>query len=379
VTERPRIGLLHYGLDRPLSGVTRSAIEISRALRQTKSCEVVCLAASPRGSFVREPGAKFWYLPGCSRLPALMLLGGPMIAFVARRLNLDLVHDPIGISPFTLGRWSGRFARVTTLHDAIAFRYPEGYPWLNNLLHRRYVPATLHNVDAVITDSQAASSDLQRFLGLVPEKLCVVPLAAGREFRVLDPDEVAATLGRYGLTQPYILHIGAQQARKNAARLLEAFATVHAQLPACRLVLAGPSQWRHADLRQQVAARGLDGAVSWLGYVPDANLPAVYNGASVFAFPSLYEGFGLPVLEAMACGTPVVCSNATSLPEVAGDAALLVDPYSVDSIAAGLLRVLTDHDLRADLRQQGLQRAAQFAWERTARETLAAYQQVLGG
>ncbi len=125
-------------------------------------------------------------------------------------------------------------------------------------------------------------------------------------------------------------------------------------------------------------AQGLEEWVTFTGYVPDADLPALYNGADLFCFPSLYEGFGLPVLEAMACGTPVVTSNTTSLPEVAGEAALLVDPYDVEDIAAAMQRVLTEPDLAHDLRERGLARAGQFSWEKTARETIAVYERVLG-
>ena len=152
-----KIGFLTYGLERPLSGVSRVAVELGRELRRRDDLEVVFLTPYRRGPFVGEPGVRWRYLPGCRLLPGLMLLGGPLIALLARRLGLGLVHDPIGVSPFTLGRAAGRFRRVVTLHDAIAFEYPQGYPFLNNLLHRTHVPATLGNVDAVATDSQHAT------------------------------------------------------------------------------------------------------------------------------------------------------------------------------------------------------------------------------
>jgi len=365
-----RVGIVLYGTDRPLQGVTRAALGLRRALQQSSACELVCLAASrsPRPS--GRNNVVQWTLPGCSRLPALMALGGPLIALAARRLRLDVVHDPVGVSPFTLGRWAGLFTRVVTIHDAAAFRYPEGYPWLNNALHRRYVPATLPNVDLVLTDSEASRADLTRFLRIPGDRLRVVPLGVDDTFRpVADARRVAA---RYGLSRPYILSVGARQARKNLPRLVGAFAQLHSSLPAYQLAIVGPRLWTAGDVDGQ-RSPGLEDAVVSPGYVPDHDLPSLYAGASLFVFPSLFEGFGLPVLEAMACGTPVVCSNASSLPEVAGDAAMLVDPYDVQRLAQAMERVLGDGQLAAELRRRGAARAAQFTWERTSRLALAAY------
>jgi glycosyltransferase involved in cell wall biosynthesis len=390
-----RVGLLTYGLDRPLSGTTRVAYELGRALSAVGGCEVVYLTPHRHGPFrageSSASGASYalgmakvtnrsWYLPGCRLLPGLLLLGGPLLALAARRLRLDVVHDPIGISPFTLGRWAGDVKRVVTLHDAIAFRYPEGYPWLNNFVHRRYVPATLPNVDQVITVSAHARSELAQFLPPPASTAAVVPNGLDRQFHPLPQEQARAVAARCGLRGRFVLGVGARQARKNHARLIEAFARVRAALPSMpdlQLAMAGPTQWRGAELAERIDSLGLRGAVVDLGYVPDADLPALYTAATAFAFPSLYEGFGLPVLEAMACGTPVVTSNTTSLPEVAGDAALLVNPCDADAIAHALRRLLTDGPLRQDLRTRGLARAARFTWDRTARETVAVYRRLV--
>jgi glycosyltransferase involved in cell wall biosynthesis len=373
-----RVGFLTYGLDRPLSGVSRVALELGRELLRRDDVEVVFLTPYRTGPFVGEPGVRRQHLPGCRLLPGLMLLGGPLIARLARRLRLDLVHDPIGVSPFTLGRWAGRFRRLVTLHDAIAFEYPQGYPLLNNLLHRTYVPATLGNVDAVATDSEHARAALVRYLGLRPDRVPVIPLGvdAGR-FRPVAPDAARAAAARYGLTGPYVLYVGAYQARKNILGLIEAFTRVRRAQPGLRLALAGPSLWAYPALRERVDALPPQ-AVHVLGYVAEPDLPALYSAASVYVLPSLYEGFGIPVLEAMACGTPVVCSTASSLPEVAGDAALLVDPNDPGAIAAAILRAATDRDLAEDLRRRGLARARGFTWERTAGGYAALYRALAG-
>ncbi|MBI2888042.1 MAG: glycosyltransferase family 4 protein [Chloroflexi bacterium] len=375
--DRPaRVGLLAYALDRPLSGVGRVALELGWALQNQAECQIVYLTTYRRGPF-HDAGEPCWFLPGCGMLPGLMALGSPMIALAARRLQLDLVHDPSGVSPFLLGRWAGGFKRVVTIHDAIAFRHPEGYPWLNNFLHRSYVPATLGHVDAVITVSQHARADLLRFLPATAGRIHVAPDGVSERFAPVPQAVAQQVASRYGCDGPFILSLGAQQARKNLPRLLEAFARLHHQLPAYWLAIAGPSLWAHEDLGDVVRRLGLGDAVRLLGYVPEEELPALYSAASLFVFPSLYEGFGLPVLEAMACGTPVVCSSASSLPEVAGDAALLVDPASVQDMAAAMAHVLTDPDLRAGMRAGGLARARQFTWQRTARETVAVYRSVL--
>jgi glycosyltransferase involved in cell wall biosynthesis len=186
---------------------------------------------------------------------------------------------------------------------------------------------------------------------------------------------------RYGIRRPYCLFVGNLEPRKNLPRLIEAFGLLrrHGLAPADlpQLVLAGTRGWLSSGIFRAAAGQGLEAPdIVFTGYVPPADLPALYAGAACFVFPSLYEGFGLPVLEAMACGTPVVASTASSLPEVAGDAALLVDPHDVEGLAGALRRLWGDAELRADLRERGLQRATLYSWERTARLTLDVYERV---
>jgi glycosyltransferase involved in cell wall biosynthesis len=239
------------------------------------------------------------------------------------------------------------------------------------------IPATLGNVDRVVTDSQDACADLARFLGLPAEKLRVVPLGVSEAFRPIGPEQAAAVAARFGLNGPYVLAVGTRQARKNQAGLVAAFCALRDELPEHCLAIAGPTIWREDRLREQVAALGMESRVRLLGYVPDEALPALYSAASLFVFPSLYEGFGLPVLEAMACGTPVVCSNRSSLPEVAGEAALLVDPTSRDELAGAIRRALLDVDLRDGLRERGLARAREYTWQRTASRMVDVYNELL--
>jgi alpha-1,3-rhamnosyl/mannosyltransferase len=307
-----------------------------------------------------------------------MTLGAVEMLLIARKYDLPLVHDPVGVSPFPFGRALGDFKRVVTLHDAIAFRYPEGYSWFNNLLHRTYIPRTLANVDAVVTPSHAAREDLSHFLRLPLSKIHVVPWAADPAFRPLPSDAAVAVAAGYGLSQPFVLSVGALQARKNLPTLLKAISQARREMPQLTLAIVGRPMWSYSELPRMVEQMGLDGAVRFTGHVREADLPALYNAASAFCMPSLYEGFGLPILEAMACGTPVVCSTAPALVEVAGGAALCVNANDDHTaLAEALGRVVEDRPFAEDLRARGLVRAAEFSWHRTAEQTLDVYRHVL--
>jgi len=233
--------------------------------------------------------------------------------------------------------------------------------------------------DLVLTFSEHTRRDVASRLGLPLERIRAIPLAAHEQFRpVPDPAARHAVLSRCGLAdRPYILAVGRLEARKNLVRLVEAFALLRRGEPGLshRLVLAGEKGWEGEAIFSTVRRLGLDGEVCWIDFVPFADLPALLSGADLLVHPSLYEGFGLPPLEAMACDTPVVASQTTSLPEVVGGAGLLADPYSPASFAAAMRAVLTDAALAAELRARGRERVRKFTWEQTARLTLAAYEE----
>lgn len=261
---------------------------------------------------------------------------------------------------------------VVTVHD-LGYQY---FPWAHPRLARWYLHlSTLFSARTatrVIADSAATKADLVQRYRIPPAKVTVVPLAAGPAFRPVAPEAAQATARRYGITGEYILFVGTLHPRKNLRRLLEAFALLkrQAHLPH-RLVLAGKLGWRGQELCRTAAQLGLEGQVVFTGFVAEEDLPALMSGCAAFAFPSLYEGFGLPALEAMACGAPVICSDSASLPEVVGNAGLLVDPWDTAALAQGLHRLITDEELRGELKARGLERAAQFSWPRCAHETLA--------
>jgi glycosyltransferase involved in cell wall biosynthesis len=371
-----RVGVLTYGLDRPLSGIGRSIVELGRALRRRPDVSPVFLTPYGHGPFV-EANYRSTPLRGARLLPLLMTLGAAQLPVVARRQALRLIHDPTGVSPFLVGRSVGPYKRVVTLHDAIAFTYPQGYTRLNVFLQRAYIPRTLPNVDAVVTVSEASRRDLSRYMKIPLDKLHVVPNAADAAFRPMPPDGARAVAARHGLEQPYILTVGALQARKNLPTLVKALAALRHDWPGLTLAIVGRPVWGYAELPRLIRQVGLEDAVRFTGQVPDEDLPALYGAAELLCFPSLYEGFGLPALEAMACGTPVVCSTVPALAEVARGAALLVDPLDHEGFATAITHVLGDPRLAEDLRQRGLARARDFSWDRAAEQLVGVYTRVL--
>jgi glycosyltransferase involved in cell wall biosynthesis len=267
--------------------------------------------------------------------------------------------------------------RVSTIHDVIPFIYPNSSTFLDWIIYHCWLPVAVRRLDGIITVSYQSKRDIVRHLPVRSEKVTVVPNAANARYCPLPVEEVRSVLTRFSIDLPYILYVGSTSARKNVLRLVEAYALLRRWSLRWTLVIAGGGHGKHGRVREAVERLDLSDNVHFIGYVGEAELPALYNGADLFIFPSLYEGFGLPVLEAMACGTPVVTSNVSSLPEVAGDAALLVDPYNVGEIAEAMRRVLQGPTLAEELRAKGLERAKQFTWEQTARQTLSVYAKVL--
>lgn len=286
-----------------------------------------------------------------------------------RHLGLDLFHSPYYIKPYFLPCPS-----VVTIYDLIPRLYSQSISlWARAIFEMAIRLATVTS-RLVISVSQSAKEDLVRLLGVPPSKVWVTPLGVDTRFNPLNEKAIFNLRQKYDLPEGYILYLGINKPHKNLVRLVEAFAKVKTGR---KLVLAGKEDPRYREAHEVVMRLSLQDRVVFLGQVPENDLPALYSGAALFVFPSLYEGFGLPLLEAMACGAPVVCSSTSSLPEIAGQAAVMVDPLDLSQLARALERVLGDSDLRASMREEGLKQAARFPWERTAKETLAAYRQVL--
>ena len=266
---------------------------------------------------------------------------------------------------------------VFTLHDLIFLRYPEYHLPYNRWYLTFAMPRYLRAADVIITPSECSRQDAIKFYGLPESKIKVIYEAAAPHFQpTTDATALARVRQKYGLPERYILHVATIEPRKNLSRLLEAFQTLLVDWPDLKLVLIGKKGWLYEAFFQKLQTLGLEECVIFPGYVDEADLPACYQLADVFVFPSLYEGFGLGPLEAMACGTPVVCSNSSSLPEVVGEAGLLVDPTDTAGLSEALRRVLTDAALRADLAGRSLAQAKRFSWAKAAAELVAVYREL---
>jgi glycosyltransferase involved in cell wall biosynthesis len=366
-----RVGFITYGLDRPLTGISRYTLELARAYEAMPDLEVVLLKAGDLGPLADSPFEQV-DLPGCARLPGLLTLGHAVLPLLARRYKLDILHDPSAVTPLLFGAGGARV--ISTVHDVIPVSYPGYSSRVDELIYRRWLPHRLPRNQRVITDSQHSKSDIVRYMNVAPEKIDVIMLGVRDLFRPVAPDE---TLRRLGINFPYVMFLGNLTRRKNIELALRGFAQVAEQFPDLHFVIAGPKLFRETPIGALADELGISERLILPGAVGDADLPALYSGARAFLFPSFYEGFGLPVLEAMACGTPVITSTASSLPEVAGDAALLVDPNRLDEMASALTRLLMDEALRESLRTRGLAHAARFTWAETARRTADVYRAMM--
>jgi glycosyltransferase involved in cell wall biosynthesis len=286
-----------------------------------------------------------------------------------RRLGIEVAHVQYFIPPVA------PCPVVTTIHDVSFRSHPAWFPLKHRVLLNLLVPAAARGAARVIVGSEHARQELIRYYDLPEEKIVVTPYAADPIYRPMPLEEArAAVARRFGVRDSYVLAVGVLQPRKNLPRLVRAFARVVDRVPH-RLLLVGKPGWATEELQTAIERGRLGGRVQFTGYVPDADLPALYAAADLFAYPSLYEGFGLPPLEAMACGTPVLTSNTTSIPEVVADAAECVDPTDEAALAAALEELLRVPDRRAELRERGFLRAARFSWRETARRTLAVYRE----
>jgi glycosyltransferase involved in cell wall biosynthesis len=319
------------------------------------------------------PGAGLSRLVNAARLTAWLTVEIP------RRVAatpVDVYHAPCSIGPIR-----GDCPRVMTVHDATDLTLSGLYDRWWRLYLRTFGVTAVRRADAVIVPSWAARGEVAHAYRVPMARIHVTPEGVTSRFRPVPQEERAEVLARHGIRLPYILFVGVQHPRKNLDRLIEAYGRLRRRVRSTRycLVLVGPSGVATPRVRALVQGLGMEDDVLVRGWVADEDLPALYSGATCVAYPSLAEGFGLPLLEAMACGTPVLTSDRSAMREVAGDAAELVSPLSADSIAEGFERVLTDEARRRDLVARGLARARLFTWERTAAATETVYRTVTGG
>jgi glycosyltransferase involved in cell wall biosynthesis len=270
---------------------------------------------------------------------------------------------------------------VVSVHDVSFLEHPEYFKRTRAMQLGITVAQSVRRASRIVTGSEFARDSIVKAYKLPPEKIVVVPDAASPSFRSVNRDAARRkTVSRFHLKGPYVLSVGDLQPRKNQLGLIKAFARLMTDQPQLKqdLVFAGKDAWYGGRVREAARESGVEGRIHFLGFVTDDELLQLYNACDCFAFPSFYEGFGIPVLEAMACGRAVICSNASSIPEVADGAALLFNPHNTDEIVSALFDVLRDGELRARMERLGIQRASHFTWQKTAEMTLDVYREVAG-
>lgn len=286
---------------------------------------------------------------------------------VARRYRLDVLHAPVNVTPVATG-----CPRVVTIHDLAFHHYPQQYPGAKQRYLRAMTRLSVRRATRVIAVSDATRQDVINLYGCHPDRVITVPNGVASEFQPLAPDDVAAFRRQEGLAEPFVLFLGTLQPRKNLETLLRAYARVHAET-GWKLIVAGAAGWSYDPIFETARDLGLIEKVRFVGYVAPERLPLWYNAAGMLVYPSLYEGFGLQLVEAMACGTPVIAADSSSLPEVVGNAGLIVGPRDVEGFARAIVSLARSPELRADLSSRGLKRARYYSWTATADGTLAVY------
>lgn len=294
---------------------------------------------------------------------------------LVHRAEVDLLHSLHYTQPVRLGCPS-----IVTIHDMTFFLFPDLHTRSKRLFFPFAIRSSVRRADALIAISESTRQDSIRLLGVSPQKIFTTQLGITDEFRVVKDNELLAKVRKkYDLPEEFVLYVGLVEPRKNIPFLIRAYKSLADEGIKHNLVIVGRIGWMYQEVFKQIEELGLEGRVQFTGYLPQDDLPMVYNLASLFVYPTKYEGFGLPALEAMACGTPVVTTAISSLPEIVGDAGMLIPPGDEQALASAMAEVLHDSTLFNQLRTRGLQRSEHFTWERTAQQTLKVYQQVLMG
>jgi len=373
-----RIGIEGKVLGWHGSGIGRYATSLTRALLREavgrdKDCTFV-IFTGPQTSQDALKGCQGAYYQHDVPFKSSLLRSLISLPLALRREHIDVLHglDHIGI-PLV-----GRYSRyVATIHHVIPLLFPHLFTVKHRWVIRVALARIAQQAERIIVPSHAVREDVEHYLRVPTDRLVVIPEGCDPRFvPTTDFSRLSQVQRRYSLPAQYILFLGTLEPRKNLPTLLQAFAYLWQRKaidPAWRLVLAGARGWREESIFRTIKSLKLEDAVCLPGFIAEQDLPDVYRGAALFVFPSLYEGFGLPVVEAMGSGVPVITSNTSALPEVAGDAALLIDPHDVDSLAEAMQQMLRDEDLRAHLREKGLKQVQKFSWEVAARRTLELY------
>ncbi len=339
---------------------------------ETSGDELIVISNKPVTT--EQPLPRHVVVHEADRFPMRVAWMQGLAARVLERIGADVAHFTNGMMPVTAST-----PCVVTVHDMSLRLYPWCHPLRRMVINRPLQLVSIHRADAIVTVSHSTRRDLLRLHRVSADRVCVVHEAASHAFH---PASGAAALDalrdRLGLPERFALYVGTVEPRKNLGRLVDAFAEARSRGVRHHLVCAGPYGWRSRGLADRIARLGLTPYVHFLGYQPFETLPTLYSLSEFFVFPSLYEGFGLPVVEAMACGTPVLTSSSSSMVEIVADAALAVDPLDTGALVAAIVQLADDRELRARLSAAGLARAAAFSWSQAARDMLQVYRFAAG-
>lgn len=357
-------------------GIARYTYSLLTAMLSLPAAPDIVLLYDPDARNTRYPLAKI----ACDPQATLLAAKAPLFSKeeqwrLPRQIATarpDLVHFSYYIHPYWV-----KAPAICTIYDLIPLRFPQLFSAKQRFLFRLTTKLAAYRSDHLIGTSQATGQDMHRLFQVPLARLSVVPGATAPDFYPRSESERREIRQKHSLPARYLLYLGSNKPHKNLVRLIEAWGHIAASYPQAILVIAGHWDQRFPESLRQAEKCGISERTRFLGPVAEADLPALYSAALAFLFPSLYEGFGLPVLEAMACGTPVLTSSQGSLGEVAGDAALTIDPYDTAVIAEGVATLIEDAPRREKLIQRGKRRAEQFSWEESARRTLAVYRRVL--
>jgi glycosyltransferase involved in cell wall biosynthesis len=376
VSPRPLIAIDATSVPRQPAGAGMYIINLVRALAQTDSEHdyVVYLRHHSLAAFSDLPKSFTLSDTGEQSRWQRQLWEQAWLPLDLRKRNAALLHSPHHTTPFVYSPCP----RVLTVHDVTFFILPERYPWPRRRYFQLMTALSAAKAAAIVVPSESVRGEVGRFLKVRETEVTVTHEGVDPAFRPLGKAECTAARERYGLPEKYLFSLGTREPGKNRQAIFLALRRLVDEGRDLYLVVTGQAAWGATKEQEGIEALGLRERVHFTGYVAGDDLPALYNGAAAFVFPSLHEGFGLPVLEAMACGVPVVTSNVSALPEVAGDAALLVDPNDAAAIAAAIGRLLEEPALAAKMRAAGIERARSFTWEACARRTVAVYKRALG-
>ncbi len=358
-----RAGVSHY-IEQLLHHLALIDTVNAYTIYTTRGLDASCLGLPPR------------FAVHASRLPTInpriRIPWEQLVApLLVRQHGINLFHGTLNVVPLACPVPS-----VVTIHDLAFIRFPHTFRSYNRTYLDLATRVSARRASCILAVSEHTRREVIGLLGVPAERVIVTPNAARRHFRPPDPVALARFRARQGLPEDFVLFVGTLEPRKNLTTLLEAYGQVARQsdLP---LLVGGGKGWLFAPVFERLDALGLRDRVKFIGYIDEEELPLWYAAATLFVFPSLYEGFGMPPLEAMACGTPVITSNSASLPEVVGDAGIMVSPTDADALAEAILALLHNPDLRSDLRERGLRRASLFSWHTMARRTYEAYAQAI--